>query len=536
MFGFGQKFNADRDVPDLSGRVVLVTGGNNGLGKESARKFAKHNAKVYMGARSEQKANEAIAEIKKTVPNADIVFLELNLASFDSIKKAVQQFVGENDRLDILMNNAGIMATPPGLTKDGYEIQFGTNHVGHALLTRLLTPLLEKTAAAANSDVRVINLTSIGHEWFVPSSGLLLEDAKTDMDSLGPWGRYGHSKLANIYFTKGLAKHHPQIKSVAIHPGGVNTGLGDGVTSLGSKLFLVYIVTGANTGVGKELAHILYSKNAKVYVAARSKEKAIDAINEIKERAPQSKGQLVFLQLDLADLRTIKASAEEFLSQETRLHVLFNNAGVMTPPQGSKTAQGYEPQLGVNCVGSFMFTKLLTPALVATAKAEPRGTVRVVWVSSSAAEVASPTGGLELDNLDYHSERYALTKYGVSKAGSYLYSTEFAKRHRGDGIVSMALNPGNLDSELFRSQGYIVGRFLKLFVLHPAVYGAYTELFAGLSPEVTLEKSGGWVVPWGRFDSIRDDLVVSSKSKAEGGTGIAEEFWKWSEEQIKPYL
>ncbi|RYP80655.1 hypothetical protein DL769_002337 [Monosporascus sp. CRB-8-3] len=298
----------------------------------------------------------------------------------------------------------------------------------------------------------------------------------------------------------------------------------------------VYIVTGANTGVGKEVAHILYSKNAKVYVAARSKEKAINAIKEIKERTPQSKGQLVFLQLDLADLSTIKVSAEEFLSRETSLHVLFNNAGVMTPPQGSRTAQGYDLQLGVNCVGSFMFTKLLTPTLVTTAKAEPAGAVRVVWVSSSAAEVLSPTGGLELDNLDYHSERNTYTKYGVSKAGSYLYSTEFAKRHRDDGIVSMSLNPGNLDSELFRSQVYIMGMFLKLFVLHPPVYGAYTELFAGLSPEVTLEKSGGWIIPWGRFDSIRDDLVVSSKSKAEGGTGVAEEFWKWSEEQIKPYL
>ncbi|RYP31227.1 hypothetical protein DL767_005856 [Monosporascus sp. MG133] len=543
MFGSGQKFNADRDIPDLSGRIVLVTGGNNGLGKESVRQFAKHNAKVYMGARSEQKANEAIAEIKKEVPNADIAFLELDLASFDSIKKAAERFVAENDRLDILMNNAGIMAMPPGLTKDGYEIQFGTNHVGHALLTRLLMPLLEKMAAGTNSDVRVINLTSNGHEWFVPPSGLLLEDAKTDMDSLGPWGRYGHSKLANIYFTKGLAKHYPQIKSVAVHPGGANTGLADGVTGLGTKLFLdrhsspkviilitplaglyrstpfsgrehrgaslavtemlTIAVTGANTGVGKAVAHILYSKNVKVYVAARSKTKAINAIEEIKERTPQSKGQLVFLQLDLADLSTIKASAEEFLSQETRLHVLFNNAG------------------------------LLAPALVATAKTEPRGAVRVVWVSPSAAELLSPTGGLELDTLDYHSERYTHTKYGVSKAGSYLYSTEFAKRHRDDGIVSMALNPDNLDSELFRSQGYIIVRFLKLFVLHPPVYGAYTELFAGLSPDVTLEKS---VVPWGRFGSIRNDLVVSSKSKADGGTGVAEEFWKWSEEQIKPYL
>lgn len=251
-------------------------------------------------------------------------------------------------------------------------------------------------------------------------------------------------------------------------------------------------MTGANTGIGKELADILYAKNAKVYVAARSKEKAAKAIEEVKARTPQSKGELVFLHLDLGDLTTIKASAEAFLSKESTLHVLFNNAGVMMPPQGSKTAQGYELQLGTNNVGTFLFTKLLTPALVATAKVAPRGSVRVVWVSSSAAEMLSPSGGVPLDNLDYHSDKLASTKYGVSKAGNYFHATEFAKRYRDDGIVSVALNPGNLDSELYRSQASIVNSVLRLLVLYPSIYGAYTELFAGLSPDVTLEKSGEW--------------------------------------------
>jgi len=298
----------------------------------------------------------------------------------------------------------------------------------------------------------------------------------------------------------------------------------------------IYIVTGANTGVGKELAQLLYAKNAKVYVAARSQEKATKAIEDIKMAAPQSSGDLVFLSLDLADLSTIKKSAQEFLSKESKLHVLFNNAGVMNPAQGSKTAQGYELQLGVNDIGTFMFTKLLTPILVETAKTEPKGTIRVVWVASSAAEGMSPPGGVNMDNLDYHEDKAAMHKYGVSKAGNYFHATEFAKRYRAAGVVSIPLNPGNLNSDLWRTQGSLSSKFLRTFVLHPSIYGAYTELFAGLSPQVTIEKTGDWVVPWGRFMKLRKDLVQGSKSEAEGGTGIAEKFWEWNEEQIKPFL
>jgi NAD(P)-dependent dehydrogenase (short-subunit alcohol dehydrogenase family) len=226
MFGFGNKFNPDTDIPDLTGKIILVTGGNSGLGKESVRQFAKHNAKVYMGARSEQKATAAITELQNENPNANIVFLDLDLASLDSVKKAAATFLSQNERLDILMNNGGIMAVPPAISSDGYEIQLGTNHLGHAALTRLLMPVLLKTAS--ESDVRIINLTSVGQELFAPKCGLLLDDAKTDMAAIGAWGLYGQSKLANIYFTKGLAEHYPQIKSVAIHPGNVKgTALSD---------------------------------------------------------------------------------------------------------------------------------------------------------------------------------------------------------------------------------------------------------------------------------------------------------------------
>jgi retinol dehydrogenase-12 len=305
----------------------------------------------------------------------------------------------------------------------------------------------------------------------------------------------------------------------------------------------VFIVTGANTGVGKEVAQVLYAKHARVYVAARSEAKADAAIAAIRERHPESAGELHFLPLDLADLTTIKASAERFLAREPRLHVLVNNAGVMDPPAGAKTAQGYELQLGVNNVGTYMFTKLVTPALVAAAAAaaaaEPpsSGSVRVVWVSSSAAEMpVAPTGGVDMDNLDYHNDKLWLTKYAVSKAGNYLHSAEYARRHKPDGIVSVALNPGNLDSELWRTQASVARTLLSRFFLHDPIYGAYTELFAALSPDVGLENTGAWIVPWGRIKPIQQHLLDSTKTKEEGGSGKAKAFWEWTEEQIKPYL
>ncbi|KAI0834864.1 short-chain dehydrogenase [Hypoxylon sp. FL0890] len=298
----------------------------------------------------------------------------------------------------------------------------------------------------------------------------------------------------------------------------------------------VYLVTGANTGVGREVAQILFSKNAVVWAAARNEEKGRNAIQSIREAHPESTGRLEFLHLDLSDLTTIKKSAETFLSKEKKLHVLFNNAGVMMPPQGSKSPQGYELQIATNNLGPFLFTKLLTPTLAETAKVSPEGSVRVIWVSSSAAETIIPVkGGIDLGNLDYKKDIFYAYKYGVSKVGNYYHSTEYARRHRKDGIVSLSLNPGNLKTDLDRYCNAFEMIFRKLTV-YPAVNGAYTELFAGLSNEVTLEKSGGWIVPWGRFSGIRTDVLQGSKPQSEGGTGIAEKFWEWTEEQVKPYM
>ncbi len=186
------------------------------------------------------------------------------------------------------------------------------------------------------------------------------------------------------------------------------------------------------------MAQILFFKNATVWVTSRNEEKGRNAIQSIQEAFPSSTGKLVYLYLDLSDLTIVKKAAEIFLAEENQLHVLFNNAGVMKPPEGSKSAQGYELQLGTNNLGPFLFTQLLTPTLVETAKASPEGNVRVVWVSSSAAEHLLPCeGGIDVDNLDYKKPIFYAFKYGVSKAGNYYHATEYARRHRQDGIVSL---------------------------------------------------------------------------------------------------
>lgn len=228
---------------------------------------------------------------------------------------------------------------------------------------------------------------------------------------------------------------------------------------------------------------------------ARSEERTKQAIEDIKTAAPTSSGKLVYIQLDLGDLSTIKASVERFTSQENKLHVLFNNAGIQAggSKASEKTPQGHEIHLGVNVIGTYLFTRLLTPILVETAKSEPPNTVRVVWVSSLGTEmVGEKSVGYPLDNWDYHHNRPALERYGLSKAGNWVHAVEFAKLHKADGVICAPVNPGHLHSDLYRDSGRLFRLFLRLFVTYPPVNGAYTELFAGLSPKVTIEETGKW--------------------------------------------
>ncbi|KAK4131655.1 NAD(P)-binding protein [Trichocladium antarcticum] len=237
----GVQFVPDRDIPSLEGKVILVTGGNSGLGKQSILELAKHGPKeIWLGARSEAKAQDAIREITAQVPNAPpIRFLAMDLASLASVRDAATTFRQHADRLDILLLNAGIMAVPAATTHDGYEIQFGTNHLGHALLAQHLLPTLLHTAAQPGADVRVVVLSSLAHQYAPAGAGILFDTLRSAAaPQTSTTLRYGQSKLANLLYAQELARRHPALTVAAVHPGVVATNLANTMVA-GSALMRV---------------------------------------------------------------------------------------------------------------------------------------------------------------------------------------------------------------------------------------------------------------------------------------------------------
>lgn len=182
---------------------------------------------IYISGRNQKAAEKLIAEIHEHHPSAAITFLSMDLSSMASVKKAAATGF-KHDRLDLLMCTAGIMDVPPALSKDGYEIQFATNHLGHAMLIQCLLPLLLHTAALPGADVRVLSTSSLGYGMH-PQPGICFDelDAGSVMHRVlfGGNVRYGQSKLANILYASELARRHPQITSVSLHPGVVLTDL-----------------------------------------------------------------------------------------------------------------------------------------------------------------------------------------------------------------------------------------------------------------------------------------------------------------------
>lgn len=289
-------FNPTADMPDLTGKTILVTGGSSGLGLESIKHFALHGATVIMAARNRSKARGAITSLEPQLPTTStpITILDIDLADLSSIQRAAHTFLSTHTRLDILMLNGGVMALPPALTTDGYEIQLGTNHLGHALLTKLLLPLLLATASLPDTSVRIITLTSSGAELFPAKNGLLLhEHARTPMSDLSPWARYGRSKAANILFTKALAQKYPSITSVAVHPGLAKTALADTVldtapwwqrAAMGAGvLFMPSVETAVRNQLWASVAAAGEVESGKVYYPVAKEHAGIELVNDPKE-------------------------------------------------------------------------------------------------------------------------------------------------------------------------------------------------------------------------------------------------------------
>ncbi|KAH7339253.1 hypothetical protein BKA66DRAFT_564244 [Pyrenochaeta sp. MPI-SDFR-AT-0127] len=296
----------------------------------------------------------------------------------------------------------------------------------------------------------------------------------------------------------------------------------------------VFIVTGGYAGCGYELVKDLYQHNGSIYIAGRNPEKAEAAISKLRSEFPTSTGLLSFLKVDFSDFSTIKTAAEEFLSKETRLDVLTNNAGVMIPPLGSKDEHGHELQIGTNVLGPYLFTKLLIPIMQSTVAKVPAESVRITWGSSGVA-TTSPENGM-IFGADGNIEQGANSQvdYTVSKAANIYLASQFARLYSKDGIVSVSWNPGNLETELQRHANWLQ-KFILGFVTHPARFGGYTELWAGWSPDITASHNGAYIAPWGRIYPAREDIQAGTKSKEEGGTGYAEKLLAYCEKETAAF-
>ncbi|XXH05959.1 hypothetical protein Hte_012402 [Hypoxylon texense] len=246
-------------LPDLTGKVFIVTGGNSGIGYYTVAHLAEHGAHVYMGVRSAEKGAAAIASIKKAYPAAArIDLLPMDLTDLSSVVAAAARFLALETSLHGLVNNAGIMATPFALTRDGHEAQWQTNYLAHWVLTEHLLPLLRRTAETAPpGGVRVVNLSSSGHLG-APKGGIRFDDPSLPDGARGggggKWARYGQSKLANVLHARTLhARYGPpgsppssrardgdgdggEIWVASVHPGMVETNIATSVGESGSPV------------------------------------------------------------------------------------------------------------------------------------------------------------------------------------------------------------------------------------------------------------------------------------------------------------
>jgi len=217
-----QKWTADQ-IPDLSGKIFIITGANSGIGYEATREVARKGARVILASRNPDKAENAINRIKDEIPSGQLEFIKLDLASFKSIGQFVETFKSRYKKLDVLLNNAGIMLVPYGQTVEGFERTVGINHLGHFVLTGLLMETISQTR-----ESRVVNISSNAHY----RGEMDFEDLVfSNKREYAPMKAYGRSKLANLLFTYELQRrfeeHNIDAIATAAHPGISATGLAD---------------------------------------------------------------------------------------------------------------------------------------------------------------------------------------------------------------------------------------------------------------------------------------------------------------------
>lgn len=206
-----------KNIPDQKGKIVIVTGSSSGIGYEAARVLANKNAKVILANRNSSKSEIAKNKILNQNKNADVESMRVDLADLESVKLFAEEYNSKFDKLDVLINNAGVMVPPHTITKDGFELQMGTNHFGHFALTLQLIELIKNTPNA-----RIVNVSSSAHK----AGNINFDDLKWQKRKYTAWKAYGDSKIANLYFTNELGRRLGNKALVtSAHPGWTATEL-----------------------------------------------------------------------------------------------------------------------------------------------------------------------------------------------------------------------------------------------------------------------------------------------------------------------
>ncbi|CAG2168275.1 unnamed protein product [Oppiella nova] len=521
------KRNKCRSNKQLNGQVVIITGANHGIGKETAYQLSLRGAKIIIGCRDELRAENAIKEIVSLNPNANIIHIKLDLSSLQSIRAFVQQIYENETKIDLLINNAGIGADTEGQTEDGFELSFGTNHLGHYLLTLQLLPLLRKAPKA-----RIINVSSS-----VYASGKInFENINLRNGAFEMWTAYSQSKLANVLFTRELAKRlgdNTTISAYSLHPGIINTEwyrhiespVGKFIAKNFTKMFAisiergtqttlycaleesldnesgfyyenkyegdtrldgqVVVITGANQGIGKETAYQLSLRGAKtnIIIGCRDELRAENAIKEIVSRNPNA--NIIHIKLDLSSLQSIRAFVQQIYENETKIDLLINNAAIASDIEG-KTEDGFELIFGTSHLGHYLLTLQLLPLLRKAPKA------RVINVSS----LAYASGRIHFENINLRNGAFnMMAANSQSKLATVLFTRELAKRLGANTTINAySLHPGLVDTEWYRHIESPVVKFIaknvtKMFAMS-VERGTQTTLYCAL--EESLDSESGF--------------------------------------------
>ncbi|OJT05183.1 hypothetical protein TRAPUB_4008 [Trametes pubescens] len=292
---------------------------------------------------------------------------------------------------------------------------------------------------------------------------------------------------------------------------------------LPNLLSKVFIVTGENTGIGHGTVKGLLLKNAKVYIAARSKDRVKHTIMELREETGR---EALFLQLNLGDLDFVKKAAAEFKQRESQLNGLISNAGILYPSKGALTVQGYDTTVGVNVIGHFLFYCLLYPLL--SASGQESNLSRIVWLSSVVSYKPHALTYEVFCEGSVQRRMDSIEIYGESKLAVVILSTYVTKTCAKENVISIAIDPGNIKSEIYRSSPWCL-KLWDWIYWYPVEYGAISSLYAGTAPEAAgyNGKTLQYLRPWARV-SQPNQLAMNTKEQ--------EKLWTWLEEQVKAYL